>query len=417
MITLPATDTLQPQVHRLSNGRMLYAFPSESTELIKIDLLWEAGTAYQHHKLSAVAANNLFSTASSSLDAEQLAEFIDYRGILVDSNVDTLRASSTFYTLYRHADDLLPVIADLVQCPAFPEREFEVYRNKRRQEILASQQKSTDVARRLFYETLFGSNHPLGRYADPEDANQLRLEAVKEFYIQHHDISDMDIVVAGKVDERLIDAINRHLGNGRSLSVQRHEVMQMPEREEGRHVERALSGAAQATIRIGRVLPLPWDSMDYARFMVLSTLLGGYFGSRLMSNLREDKGYTYGIYSRTQIFRGLIVFFITADVAAGSVDDAEKEILHELQRLIDEPVSEEELNLVKVVLAGDFLRSVDGIFERSARFCDMMGTDVDERLTDNLRQALADATPADLHRLAATYLAPDTMTVVRTGAL
>lgn len=178
-----------------------------------------------------------------------------------------------------------------------------------------------------------------------------------------------------------------------------------------------IAGSVQATVRVGRLLTLTWDDPDYAKLMILVTILGGYFGSRLMSNLREDKGYTYGIYARTQIYRGAIVFYTSADVAGDAVEAAEKEILFELQRLVDEPVPEEELALVRTVLAGDFLRSVDGIFERSVRFIDMWGTDVTERLTDNLRLALETTTPADLQRLAATHLAPSMMTVCRAGNL
>ena len=177
-----------------------------------------------------------------------------------------------------------------------------------------------------------------------------------------------------------------------------------------------MPGATQTTLRLGRVLPLPWDSMDYARFVLLTTILGGYFGSRLMSNIREDKGYTYGIYARTQIYRGVIVFFITADVSAGKAEAALDEVFKELKLLRSKAVDDEELAVVKNVLAGDFLRSVDGVFERSARFCDMLGTGVDERLTDNLRLALEETTPAQLQELAQQWLSPADMTVCLAGA-
>ena len=146
MISIPQTDTLLPQVHRLSSGRKLYCFPS-ATELVKIDFLTEAGSAYQSQPLVAAAANKLFSVASERMDAEQLSEFFDFRGILVESNNTVLQSSATFYTLSRHLGDLLPVLDDLVHAPAFPEREFDVYRRERHQKIMASQQKSSDMAR------------------------------------------------------------------------------------------------------------------------------------------------------------------------------------------------------------------------------------------------------------------------------
>ena len=150
--------------------------------------------------------------------------------------------------------------------------------------------------------------------------------------------------------------------------------------------------------------------------MIAVSILGGYFGSRLMSNLRENKGYTYGIYARTQIYRGVIVFYITTDVSGGKVDDSINEVIRELRLLCDEPVSQKELELVITVMTADFLRSVDGVFERAARYLDIVGTDIDERFTDNLRNALQSVTPTDIHRVSRKYLAPENMIVCTAGA-
>jgi predicted Zn-dependent peptidase len=144
--------------------------------------------------------------------------------------------------------------------------------------------------------------------------------------------------------------------------------------------------------------------MDYTRFMVLNTVLGGYFGSRLMSNLREDKGYTYGIYSQTQIFRDRIILFITADVAAQATHDAVNEINLEIERLRQEPVSDAELERVRNFMMGDFIRSIDGTFEISERYRQMVVTDVDERLSTNLMETLATVTPDQLPTLAQSTL-------------
>lgn len=418
MIEIPDIKTLLPKEHRLSNGRTLYSFPSASTELVKIDLLYEAGTAYQPQKLVSSAVNNLYTVACDEMDARVLSEFFDYRGIIVDNNSDVLHCSSSFYTLHRHLDALIPVLEALVHRPTFPEEELEIFKNKRRQKLLALRQKSSEVARRLFYTSLFGPDHPLGRYAEPEDADRLNLDIIKSFYEKYHRAGDMDIIVSGKIDDKLLAALDTAFGHDTPTASQVQLSCQVPSHPlTSTHSHQAIPGSVQTTLRIGRILPLRWDDPDYARFMVLTTLLGGYFGSRLMSNLREDKGYTYGIYARTQIYRGAIVFFITADVAGNAADDAEKEIFHELQRLTDEPVSQEELDLVRVVLTGDFIRSVDGVFERAARFGDMLGTHVTELFTDNLRQILTTITPLQLQQLAAQYLQPNQLTVCRAGAL
>lgn len=416
MIEIPATETLLPQTYTLANGRRLHYFPLKDTELVKLDLLFEAGSAYQPQPLVARAANHLFTAATSPLNAAQLSEFMDFRGIIIDNNSDTLRSAVSFYTLRRHLPELLPVVDDMLRRPAFPEEEFEVYRAHRRHKILSARQKSSSVARRLFYEALFGTGHPLGRHAVPGDADKLTLSEVRRFFGQHYRPGDMDIVLSGRVDDRLLQELDTRFGHDTTSPETRHLVLERPSAPETLHAEETIPGAVQATVRVGRVLDLDWNTPDYAALTVLLTALGGYFGSRLMQNLREDKGYTYGITAHSQLYRGVIVFYVTADVAAGAADSAEHEIMAELRRLIEEPLSDSELNLVRTALTGDFLRSVDGIFERSARYADMVGSDVTELFTDNLRRAVAEATPADLQRLAARHLSPETMTVCRAGA-
>ena len=409
MISLPDTSTLLPAAcYPLSaTGGRLHVLPSTSTELVRLDLLHEAGSAYQPQMLCSAAANRLFTLASDTMDSCEVAEFMDYRGIIVEHNPDTFTCTTTFYLLRRYLDELLPVVKGLLERPAFPQDDFEVFRNKRRQELQALQLKSGEVARRLFYQTLFGQDHPLGRYAAPEDADRLDRDTVLRYYQERY--TTMDMVLSGNIDQEAIEMVSS-LSSSTSLTSSTRTTSLSS-------LAQPVSGAVQTTLRVGRILPLAWDSMDYARFMLLTTLLGGYFGSRLMSNLREDKGFTYGIHARTQIYRGVIVFYINTDVAAGTADAAEEEIRHELRRLCEEAVGEEELLMVKNVLVGDFIRSVDGIFERAERLCSMLATDVNETFTDNLRQALQETTPSQLQELAQRMLRPDAMLFCRAGVI
>lgn len=417
MVSLPDTATLLPQEHPLATGGTLYVFPSASTDLVKIDLIHEAGSAYQPQPLCAAAANRLFAVASDDMDARQLAEFMDYRGIVVDHNPDILTASTSVYFLRRYLDELLPVLQQLLLHPAFPQDDFEVFLSKRRQELQSMQRKTREVARRLFYQTLFGTDHPLGRYAEPDDADRLDRETVVCFF--HRRYRSRQLIVSGNIDAELIEKVTKSLA---PLQVEESKNPKVEDLISTFHyqlstIKVAVPGAVQTTLRVGRILPLRWDSVDYARFMLLTTLLGGFFGSRLMSNLREDKGYTYGIQAHTQIYRGVIVLYITTDVAASAADAAEEEIRRELQRLCDEPVGDDELAMVKTVLIGDFIRSVDGVFERSERLRSMLATDVDETFTDNLREALQTTTADHLLQLSRRFLQPADMLYCRAGAI
>lgn len=406
MIAIPDTPLLLP----VSCGSNLYLFPSSSTELVKLDLLAEAGSAYQLRKLCASATAKLMTVATREMDSAAMAEFMDFRGIVCESDIEVQQTTLTLYFLRRYAGEVLPVVRDMVCCPRFEEGDFEVWRNQRRQDILQQELKTSTVARRTFYETLFTKEHPLGRYATAADTDKLTVADIKAHHAARYGLDRMTIVAAGNVD-----GLDKLLHVDGSANTPR-PCLPVPQTAVHPLQYIKMPGATQTTLRLGRVLPLPWDSMDYARFMLLTTILGGYFGSRLMSNIREDKGYTYGIYARTQIYRGVIVFFITADVSAGKAEAALDEVFKELELLRSKAVDDEELAVVKNVLAGDFLRSVDGVFERSARFCDMLGTGVDERLTDNLRLALEETTPAQLQELTQQWLSPADMTVCLAGA-
>lgn len=423
MFSLPETATLLPQKRMMANGRMLYIITSDSTDLVKLDFLYEAGSAYQPQMLCAAAACKLHMLSGGGHTAAQLSEFLDYRGVIVETSPDVLQSTVTVYFLRRYAGELLPLLLEVMECADFPEEEFRVYCGKRRQELLSAERKTNEVARRLFYQELFGVEHPLGRYAVADDVDRLQLDVVKDFYRRRFVGGEMSLVLSGSVDEKLVELVESCFGMKKCGVVENTRlaglsggIYEMVERQlRGTKAIGVIDGAVQSTVRIGRVLPLQWKDMNYARFMLLTTILGGYFGSRLMQNLREERGLTYGVYARTQIYRGCIVFYATADVADDRVEEAESEMVKEIGRLMEEEIGEEELELAKRVIAGDFLRSVDGVFERSARLCDMLGSGIDETFTDNLRSVLENVTPAEIQSVAQKMMNPQEMLICSCG--
>ena len=352
------------------------------------------------------------------MNSAQVSEFMDFRGIITETASEVQQSALTVYTLSRHVSELLPLIHEMFLSPAFAEEDYVRWQQKRHEEIATLEQRTSHIARRLFYQALFGNAHPLGVYATADDVYKLQLGSVVCHWKKHYILPQCNVVLAGNLEGDLCAKVSEMLGAGQKENAEKKRPLPLPKptvASAGRTLTQKIPTATQTSIRIGRILPIAWDSSDYARFIILTTILGGWFGSRLMRNIREDKGYTYGIYARTQIYRGCIVFYITADVAANTADDAVRQVFHELEQLAACPVSEEELALVKNVLVGDFLRSVDGIFELSSRYCDMLANGVDERLTDNLRKAVNETTAAELQELAQRLLRVEEMTVCTAG--
>ena len=484
-------NSLVPQTHLLPNGQTLCYFPNNALGLVKLDITVEAGSRYQKYKSQAYVANRLFGETTARRDAGEVAEFLDFRGIVVEKTTDVCVGNLSFYFLRRYAEELFELIREMFDTysldnQAFKQsgisKVFEAVCASRRQQLAVGLQKTSYVARNRFYELLYGTEHPLGTYAMPEDVDVLTLDAVTDFIHQHYHLDTAHLVMSGMVDEELLSLADQYLSPSLSHS---HNEPPLPSpsplvgaesgelKEENslsrqrpllrgatarpgydpsilnsqRFVSRVQSAnpkiytmprprtfsekfsipnSVQSTIRIGRVLPVSslegWDEVpgyvsdsanrnsQFSKFMVLNTVLGGYFGSRLMSNIREDKGYTYGIYSTTQIYRGSIVFYITADVAKEATDAAVDEIFKEIHRLQTEPITEEELDRVRKYMMGDFIRSMDGVFEVSERYCQMSSTHVvdpntgTDPLASSLLEAITHTTPAQLQSLAQTHL-------------
>lgn len=405
---------LSPAEYTMSNGNVIYGFKSDGLDLLRIDFTFEAGSFYQPQMLVARAANRLFSEGSKSHGANWLSEYMDFRGINIEKDTGNYDAVLTVYMLRKYADDFLPLLLELFQEPVFDKRDFDAFCNKLKLQLQTSAQKTDVQARTLYYETVFGKDHLYGRHAEAEDVDRLDLSQIERFYHQHYRLGGVHIVVSGCYDDALLKRIGDLFVTFPSVVPDRPEKMPFPLYGPG-SVRHKMGNASQATIRVGSVLPYTVDDEEYYRFMVLNTVLGGYFGSRLMGNIREEKGYTYGIYSNTQVGRDYIFFNASSDVGLDVAEQALSEVYKEMERLREEPIPEAELDLVRSVMKGDFIRSIDGVFERAERFRMMSVKGITEQFTRNYLHAIDTVTPEQLLEVAQKRLDRQTMVDVIVG--
>lgn len=407
--------SLIPQQAVLSNGQPVALFYDKAINILRIDVTFEAGTAYQHKKLVSGLTNSLISEGTRRHTSREIAEFMDFRGIIMERSIETYTSTVSVYLLRKYAEELLPLLYEILTEPIFPEEEFNVLLARRRQTLQTNFQKTRYVARNLFYEKLYGFNHVMGGYAVESDCDKISVEDVRQFYKEHYTLSNAHYVLSGGCDKEIIDLFDRYFGhetyNPNPLKTIEKELPPLPTEP----LFQSIPNTVQSTLRVGRILPFRWDSIDYVRFLILSTTLGGYFGSRLMQNIREDKGYTYGINSQTQLDRGTITFFIVSDVNANDAEAAMKEIDLELRRLCDAPIDKEELERVQNYMRGDFIRSIDGTFEHAERYRQMYSTCINEQFTENYLNVLEECNPAVLQELAREILSPEKQLHITVG--
>lgn len=391
-------------LNTLHNGIKVYTVDAGSQELTKIEFLFKAGMYYQTQPLLASAANNLLETGTTRYTANQLSDNIDFLGSFFECAVEQDYASLALFSLNKYLDKSLSYVEDIIKNPTFPKDEFDIYLSNKKQKHLVNSEKVSIIARRRYAELIFGEQHPYGRDVKAKDFEQLSIERVKAFYQQFYHYKNCAIIASGKLPSNLIEILNTYFGQdnwGHAQEIIEPSISIHTTQQQKHFIEK--KDAIQSAIRIGRLL-FNKTHPDYFKFQVLNTILGGYFGSRLMANIREDKGYTYGIGSGLASLGQAGYFYISTEVGADVTKEALKEIYFEIKKLRNELVSDEELETVRNYILGQFLRSVDGPYALADKFKAVWEFGLDYKYFDDYLKAVKSVTPQEIKQLANTYL-------------
>lgn len=403
----PAQQTVLP------NGIRLWTIDAGTQPLIRLSLVFGAGTRYQSAPFVASAVLNLMSEGTARYTAAQIAGMFDFYGIYYDTSIDRDYSVVTVSCLSRFLPKTLELLGEILFEPLFPERELEIYASKRKQQLVIEREKPSYQARELFSEALFGKEHPYGRVSPAAEYDNLTTGLLRSFYETYYTAGNLFAVASGEVTPTAREAMAQFLCRfGSGLAVSDPGV---PQARSTAMIREKRNGALQSSIRIGKVL-FPKEHPDFNGMQVAATVLGGYFGSRLVKNLREDKGYTYGIYSAMLNMQHSGYFAVASDVTAPATDDAVAEILKEVERLRTEPVPPAELDMVRNIIVGEMMRILDGPFG----IADVTIENVQCGMTNGALTAFFDEvrtiTPDRIRELAVRWLDPASFSTVIVGA-
>jgi len=286
---------------------------------------------------------------------------------------------------------------------------MDIYLTNKKQEFILGNQRVATLARKRFSELLFGENHPYGRDPKERHFEELTREHLVDFYKSNYRADRCKIILAGKVEDEHYKLLDNLFGGNDWVSGKESTVKTFPINALAKKEEVIVKAdALQSAIRIGRIL-FNKTNPDYHPMQLLNTVFGGYFGSRLMSNIREDKGYTYGIGSGLVSLQHGGYFFISTEVGVDVTSKAINEIYYEMNKLREELISEDELQLVKNYMLGSFLRSVDGPFAMAERFKGVMLYNLGYDTFDKYLATIRTTSSSSLQELANKYLDKNTM--------
>ncbi len=346
---------LIPYSHsKLPNGIDLYILHDPSQEVFRLDINFEAGAFYQPRPLIASTTLNMLNEGTLLYSSSELAEIFDYYGAYVDFSNGQHKAEASLFSLTKYASQTIRLLGEMLMQSCFPENELEIYLDNKRQHFLTEKQKTGWLARKKLAELLFGPFHPYANAVHTDDYRKVTRDLLLQYYQQRINARHCTILLTGNIT----DTIRQQTEQIFSQLPQPSDTPATPdynfEPAEAGYYHVQKDDAVQSSIRIAHK-GINLRDEDYAGFLLLNTVIGGYFGSRLMSNIRESKGYTYGIHSFNVSLPLYSYWCVATDVNREYTQATIEEVRKEIRKIQTETIPEEELSLVKNYLYGDLL--------------------------------------------------------------
>lgn len=408
-------DMVKAEKRLLSNGLPVHFVNAGTQDVVKIDFVFEAGTWFQPANLISSMCNSMLEEGSANFTAAEIAEKFDFYGAYVQLTVDQNQGFVNVVSLGKHLPAILEVMEDMIKRSVFPEYELGVLTAKNKQKWLLENEKVRTLCQKKFTQVMFGDSHPYAINNKLEDFDRITRDDLIRFYKSYYHSGNCHIIASGQIDESVLQMLDDRFGGNDwqqpAVTIPSYEIQSDPLKY---HFVKKPNGI-QSAIRVGKFW-VSKDHPDYQALSILITILGGYFGSRLMTNIREEKGYTYGIGSFVLTFKKANYLVISTEVGNEYIEPTLKEIAVEMKRLQTEPVSENELETVKSYLLGEFLRDFDGPFALAGSFKAINDFGLDYSFYDDYLHTLRNVTSDELMSLAQRYLTPDDCYTVVAGS-
>lgn len=391
----------------LDNGTPVYSIDAGAEEVVMVELVFHAGNWYEEKNIVAATTNHLLKNGTKRQNAFEINEHFEFYGAYLSRACYNETATITLHCLNKHLENLLPVVTELLTDAIFPEQELAIYRQNQKQRLEVNLKKCDFVANRLIDEYVYGFHHPYGKYTSADDFNNLQQQDLLEYYRQYYTHGKCLVFVAGKLLANTQALLNKALGqlpfNQQQFPLR--EIIQTPAIIKKHSIVND-ADSVQAAIRIARPFPNRHHP-DFPKVQVLNNLFGGFFGSRLMSNIREDKGYTYGIHSYLQNHLHDTAWMISTEAGRDVAEATISEVYKEMALLRDVRIEAEELDLVRNYMIGSLLGDLDGPFQIIARWKNYILNNLGSDYFYNSLNTVRNVRAEELQELAKKYLNPD----------
>jgi len=412
---IPETIQLHQPVKRvLSNGLPLYYFYTPQLDAIRVEVISKANGEWLHKEKELVPffVLNMLMEGTKKYKSEELDNFFDHYASEVDAISSFEQSGLSILTTKKHFSNVMPLFGSLFTEAIFPEKELNKRKAQRALNISLLRQQTSARANQLLRRGLFGKDHPYGFIATEEDVKRVNRDDLKQYYDTAF-LNQPEIFVTGNLEERNLEEIEKLFAGLQSQSSIIPPIPYEPLTD--KRINEPVEKSMQASIRLGQHL-IPKSHPDYHAVSVFNTMLGGYFGSRLSKNIREEKGYTYGIYSTLGSLDASDYWVVLADIQKGFAGAVIEEVYREIDLLKTSPISTSELETARNYMIGNFLSAFSSAFDLMNKFKQIHQHGLDYGFYEDQLRFIKSFTPEDVMR-GGQYFKPEKMVEVVVGSL
>jgi zinc protease len=414
-IKLPDSIELPEITHKvLSNGVPVYFVNAPYLEVLEVQMVFNSGSWWQDKMLQAKFTALMLFEGSKNYLSSELSEKFDSLGAFVNAQADKDYGVISLYVTSDKLKEVLPLFEEVVKFPTFPDDEFQKVINESKQQFIVNEEKDVNIARKLFIKNIFGESHSYGKSSSLIDFDEINTTDLKSFYKQFYSSSNCTMFLSGDVNDDVINQIDSCFGSDWEASNKDvKEPVFKVESTVGKHYFEK-ENSLQSAIRVGAIT-IGRTHEDFNKLQIVNTILGGYFGSRLMKNIREDKGYTYGVGAGLIALRSSTYFTINTEVKAEVTQKALDEIYKEIEILKTTLVSDKEMELVKNYLIGELYRSIDGPFNLLEKWKGIILNNLGDNYFKDLFDSVKNITAIDVKSIANKYYKEESLIEVVVG--
>jgi zinc protease len=415
-LIIPVEKFIIPETSsfKLRNGVPVFLIEAGTEDIMRLELTFRAGQVKEDLPLLASTTNMMLSEGSQNYSSEELNSLLDFYGIFLNLSAEKDQAGLVAFFLSKHIEKVLELCRELLFRPVFPEAELNALMKKRIQWYRFNREKVHNLASDFFFESIFGKNHQYGHQVTEMDFENINPAMLKDFHNKYYTPDNMAVIISGKLHEKTSELLELHFGDLPLKNVYIEDSASLLKSEKIKKVHIAKSGAVQTAIRIGSTT-INKRHEDYPGLKILDSILGGYFGSRLMKNIREEKGYTYGINSSVSSLDLTGFKVISTEVSKKNLHKTIDEIYKEINLLQTVPINSQELTIVRNYMAGEMVRMFDGPFALAESFRSAWDFGLDNSYYYRLADKIKTIGPDEIISLAKTYYNIDNLYEITVG--